>query len=617
MSRRRRTRPWWLAVGIGFAAGTVAGLSPHPVPVLLAAVGAGLIALRGRPAFAAASTGPAAAVTALLLLDPTLDPWMRLGGAVAYGIITAGIVALARHHGTGVWLVSAALAAATLVTAPRVVLEPTTEAVVTIEAERATLNLEATEQYLAREVRDGRLPGLVFGAAEHGKPIRYLAFGPAGPEHTQVRHTTRFRIGSMSKSFTALAVLRLAEDGKIDIDRPVADYLDWFKVNYPAGRNAPITVADLLRHDSGIPNSAGWQHLAGGGEDPLTDMTQELADTTLLPPGEVEYANANFVLAAQIVEQVTGQTYADYLTNHILEPLDLDATTARRPTGDDLATGYQLWFGMPVRSTAPFLDFAVPAGFITSNAPDLLTYVDHVVRSDNPIITPRIRQTLLDGTVAAPTSSVGEPFAGQRYGMGWVRGPIADVEVLWHSGGLADFNSVMVSHPDGDWAFMILINTASQVSALMPTITENVTSILTGGDQRRTTAGQTLTNTYLLVNLAVVLAGVVLAWGTATLAKQRGEPQRRNATLITGVGSTVVLGGLLFFIPSLTGFPASPLSPQDQISLFRVLTTYVPDVGWTLTVAAVACAALALASLALAFTHRTTSSARSRPDPIL
>lgn len=619
-----RTKPWWLAVGLGTSMGVLAGLSfTRPLPLALASALVGAIALRGHHRFATLNAGAACGVCVVLSLDPAVPLPARLGLSVAYGTAAAGIMLAVWWYGGRRTVAGAAAAviAAGLVVAPVVALRRDLHPIIVAERDPAVLAVDAAQEYLAGEVRDGRLPGLVFGVAEHGQVIRYAAFGTTRPGGEPIRHTTRFRIGSMSKSFTALAVLRLANEGLIDLDKPVADYLDWFDVQYPPGRG-PITVAELLHHDSGIANSAGWEFLAGSGPDPLEDLKKGLADNPLLPADEVEYANANYILAAQIIEAVTGQTYADYLTEQVLTPLGLTATTPTRPTGSDLAEGYRMWFGTPVRSTAPFLDFAVPAGFITSNAVDLLSYLDDVVRSDNPIVTSTIRRTLLDGTVSAPQSGVGEPFAGQRYAKGWVRGPIAGSEVIWHSGGLADFNSVMVSHPQGDWAFVILINTASQISSLMPAITENVTAILTGSKPPRASAATTLTNTYLVVDLALVAATLALAWGATMLTTPGRRRRRLRVPFAVGVINIAVLAALAVLLPTVTGFPARPLSPADQASLARVLTTYVPDVGWSLLIIATTSAILAVVSILALLGRRRghdevtpTSCAPDRPTP--
>ena len=591
----RRPGPWWLAAGAGAAAGVLAGLSlARPLPLALAGVIL-VLGLRGSATSTAVTAGVAGAVSTIFSLGAELALPVRAAIALTVGVAGAGVILAVRHllGRRAVTVAGVALVAMGLSVVPPIVLRRDPEPFVAELVQRTSLDVDRAQAYLAKEVRDGRLPALVFGVAEQGEPVRYVAFGTTGPHGEPVRPDTRFRIGSMSKSFTALAVVRLAHAGRIDLERPVADYLDWFAPRYPPGRE-PVTVAELLDHSSGISNSAGWELLAGGA-DPVGGMEEAVAATRLLPRGEVEYSNANYIIAAAIVEAVTGDAFADHLVREVIDPLRLTATTPHRPAGDDLARGHRLWFGVPVRSTAPFLDFAVPAGFVTSSAVDLLAYVDQVVRADSAVVTPGMRRDLLDAAVIAPHSPVGEAFAGQRYAKGWVRGPVAGIDVVWHSGGLADFNSVMVSHPEGDWSFVVLISTASQINALMPAITENVTAILHGGEAPGPGAGRTVTDTYLLVDLGVVAAALLLTWATTTLIR-RPAPARVAAI---GTVSTVVLVGLLLAAPALSGFPAAARSPDDQIAHARVLTTYVPDIGWSLLAIAGASALLAGTSLAL------------------
>ncbi|TVP53823.1 MAG: class A beta-lactamase-related serine hydrolase, partial [Gemmatimonadales bacterium] len=193
-------------------------------------------------------------------------------------------------------------------------------------------------------VDSGRSVGLGLGVFHAGEPVFSEGFGWADLEHrVPVTDSTVFRIGSVTKQFTAAAILRLAEEGALSLD----DELTRFLPDYPTGDH-PITVRHLLNHTSGIPNytalGAAW--LSGITLDRSHDeMLALFQDEPLdFEPGQrFAYSNSGYYLLGMVIEEVTGRPYDEFMEEDIFEPLGLRDTSYcwERPIVARRARGYQ------------------------------------------------------------------------------------------------------------------------------------------------------------------------------------------------------------------------------------------------------------------------------------
>jgi CubicO group peptidase (beta-lactamase class C family) len=156
---------------------------------------------------------------------------------------------------------------------------------------------QAIDDYIQSEMQKAHIPGLALVIVQGDQVVHSRGFGIASPEGRPVTPRTPFIIGSLSKSFTALAILQLAEAGKIDLDAPVQRYLPWFQ-GADAAVSRSITVRHLLNQTGGFPESAGQRSLADGysGDDALEREVRSYQDIQLSPPlGSVmRYSNANY-----------------------------------------------------------------------------------------------------------------------------------------------------------------------------------------------------------------------------------------------------------------------------------------------------------------------------------
>ena len=225
-----------------------------------------------------------------------------------------------------------------------------------------------------------QVPGIAVGIGVGDEVVLATGHGMADLERgLPVTATTRFRIASHSKVFTTTAIMQLVEQGRLRLDDRVADHLDWFAPE--AGTDderAHITVRHLLTHSSGLTRDGTTTHWHTGRFPSLDELVASVADMPVFGTVEhLKYSNIAFTLAGQVIESVTGRSYEEHLTEAIVEPLGLSATTPDLP--DDLsehAVGYPRF--LPGRDRPPFDHAEAGAmnsatGF-SSNVVDLLRW---------------------------------------------------------------------------------------------------------------------------------------------------------------------------------------------------------------------------------------------------
>lgn len=212
--------------------------------------------------------------------------------------------------------------------------------------------LGEVEAFVEREAQRARLPGVAFAVSDRSGVLIARGHGMADPAGTPIDADTPFQIGSLTKSFTALAIVQLAAAGKLELDAPVENYLPGFRAA-GTGPAAPITVRHLLNQTSGIPVSAGFG--SGSRDDRVAQLHALASDHRAAAPGTAfEYSNANYELLGLIVEQVSGVSYAEQVQGAIFAPLgmshsDVDPAAAVKR---GLAHGHQNWLGVNVSTRA-------------------------------------------------------------------------------------------------------------------------------------------------------------------------------------------------------------------------------------------------------------------------
>lgn len=231
---------------------------------------------------------------------------------------------------------------------------------------------------IAERMEKSHIPGAAISIVKDGKIIFTKGYGVGDVEKKNpvVPDKTIFRIGSITKVFSALAVVQLADKGKINLDDDVNKYLRGMQV--PAAFSRPITFADLLTHTSGLDEISPGRRTSNEAEVIPLDTFLKTRIVRQFPPGEViSYSTYNPALAALIVEQITGTPFRTYLQTNVFAPLKMGRTSItaiRKEYQQDLATGYEYQDGKYQK--LPFQWFhTYPASDINSTATDMARFM--------------------------------------------------------------------------------------------------------------------------------------------------------------------------------------------------------------------------------------------------
>jgi CubicO group peptidase (beta-lactamase class C family) len=396
----------------------------------------------------------------------------------------------------------------------------------------ASPDYNAVDAYLAAQMKDMNIPGLAVGIV-HGDHVEHLqAFGSSQPGGPAITAQTPFLLGSVSKSFTALGIMQLAEAGAIDLDSPVQRYLPWFSTQ-EANAAARITVRQLLYQTSGISHTAGQDLLLSYDFSPgaRERMVSALSTVPLAhAPGTVfEYSNMNYVILGLVIEVVTGQHYDQYIQEHIFQPLDMKNSYANPALARlrGLAQGHRYWFGFPMNEEAiPIASGAVPAGYLASSAEDLTHYLI-MQMNDGQYEGKRVISTTGLFDLHRPGVRIDrEEGTDTFYAMGWFVGSTGGIQAQYHNGILPDYHANLVLLPDTNRGIAVLINAGnSLMSAQLDRVAAGVAALVSAGQPPQPSPAWV----YGLHAMAAlpVLQLLGFLWAAAAIARWGADPERR------------------------------------------------------------------------------------------
>jgi D-alanyl-D-alanine carboxypeptidase len=222
------------------------------------------------------------------------------------------------------------------------------------------------------------IPGVAVGVVSDQDLVWSKGFGFADIKaKAPMTATTKFRMASNSKLFTAIAIMQLREEGKLGLDDPVARYLPWFKAKPAGDDDGPITIEQLLSHSSGLQREAGDHWVSY--KFPSADELQRLyADrqAAFAPSVRWKYSNLAYAVAGLVVEKVSGEKWADYVERNIFKPLDMNGSSVDKNV-PGLAVPYGRRMPDGTREVLPFVDargMAAATG-ITSDVEDMAKFM--------------------------------------------------------------------------------------------------------------------------------------------------------------------------------------------------------------------------------------------------
>jgi len=326
--------------------------------------------------------------------------------------------------------------------------------------------LPEVDQIFRRYAAEKKIPGMVWGVVIDGRLAHVESAGVRDrSSDAPVTAGTVFRIASMTKSFTALAILKLRDEGKLSLEDPVSKWLPEFaRMELPTRDTAPLRIRQLLSHSAGFPEDNPWgdQQLNATDADLTAWLRRGIPFST--PPGtRYEYSNYAFGLLGRIVTKASGMPYEKYVGAEILAKLRMDASTfefSEVPTGDR-AVGYRLEADGTYLEEAPLPQGAFgSAGGLLTTATDLGKYLAFHLSAwparDDPEAGPVHRGSVREMshmwtpsnlTVARPGGALRAVETGYGYGLR-ITTDCRFEHIVGHGGGLPGFGSYMAWLPD-------------------------------------------------------------------------------------------------------------------------------------------------------------------------
>ena len=393
------------------------------------------------------------------------------------------------------------------------------------------LDFETIDKQLAEDVKNYHIPGMAVAVVDKDGALFEKTYGVCdNPERP-------FIIGSMSKSFTALAIMQLVEQGKVDLDASIDEYIngdEWFAAGTDHKR---ITVRDLLNQTSGIQTYQAMGKLKS---------TESY--------GSHVYANGNYGLLGLIVEAASGMNYEEYVTTYIFEPLKMSQATASLEKAKEkgLLPGYRNYYGIPVAGEPDYPIMHekgkwtnIPGGYLCASLSDMEKYLQMYLRGGEDIITEQSIQSMFYDNVPD-----GE---GGFYGMGWVYSTESMcMPVLNHAGLVENYTCNMFILPEKEIAIIVMVNMNDYLvgngllaDVVMPLF----------GMEKQLGPNEYLKQ-HLMIDAAVLLLLLISLYPVITLKKWKQKSENKKIFVFDMLRHLVLPAALLVVLPCM-GTPLS------------------------------------------------------------
>ncbi len=366
---------------------------------------------------------------------------------------------------------------------------------------RPSLNTQRLDHYVMRMMDAYDVPGVGLAVVEDGEITYVRGYGVRDvTTRAPVTPDTQFATGSVTKSFTALGMMLVVEEGLVDLDAPVVRYLPEFRLADPVATQA-VTVRHLLTHTSGLARDDASSF------DPQITRPEIVATAATTPlvgrPGDrFEYSNVNTVIAGVIVERLTGTSWEAFTRERILEPLGMTAASLSIPElkqQHDFASPHEPDVLRGVRTTEFLATRAdAPAGALNASAAEMARYVRFQLMDAPPLVSRASLSEMHRGQIAAPGANLsGEIYAQARevaahpgrvppplvtnaeYGLYWAVERFLGERLVQHGGNSTGFTANVTLLPERRSGVVILTN-ADRADYFVETLRLHVAELLLG-----------------------------------------------------------------------------------------------------------------------------------------
>ncbi len=309
------------------------------------------------------------------------------------------------------------------------------------------------------------IPGISVGIVTDQDLIWSNGYGYSNIESERPASAdTIYSICSISKLFTSIGIMQLRDADKLTLRDPVGDHLDWFNISQAHDGSGPITIESLLTHSSGLPRESDFPYWRGP-DFPFPSreqMIERLGTQQTLYPAQRHYQYSNLALsiAGEIVQARSGQAYPDYITDNILDPLNMTSTRSHYPEelrGEQLAIGYSGLSRSGTRDPVkPFFTAGIsPAAGFTSSVDDLARFASWQFR-----LLEEGGHEVLDANTLREMQRIHwlDADDGWMFGLGFELWNVNDIAVAGHGGGCPGYITNFLVAPRQEIAVIALTN---------------------------------------------------------------------------------------------------------------------------------------------------------------
>ncbi len=333
--------------------------------------------------------------------------------------------------------------------------------------------MESLERFITEQLAAWEAPGCAVAAVRNGKVELAGGWGLRDREAgLPVTRDTLFAIGSTTKAFTATTVGALVDEGLLEWDRPLRDYVPEVRLDDPFVSDR-LTITDLLSHRSGLPrHDLTWVGQPGRSRAEIVRALRFLPLSKDLRQ-QFQYCNLGYVVAGHVVEALSGVPWEDFTRRRLLEPLGMRRTNLsvdEMLADDDHATAYTRRDGVVVHVPQRPLPAIAPAGAINSSAADmarwLLVQLAGGQLDGTTVMSPATAKLQRTPHMVIPGFGEVPGLSAYAYGLGWLNGRYREHEIAMHDGGIDGFTTHCMLLPDDGIGVVVLTNTSAAMMHL-------------------------------------------------------------------------------------------------------------------------------------------------------
>jgi putative pyoverdin transport system ATP-binding/permease protein len=379
---------------------------------------------------------------------------------------------------------------------------------------KSSISEEKRIAILVKEVmKKAKVPGVSITIINKEK-TQYLNYGYENKEKKQkTSKDVYYELGSMSKAYTALGILLLEDEGKLSLDDSVTKYLPWFHVSYNGlhdkkriNQEVDLTLYQLLHHTSGIPFKTIGDIPEGNTDTMLYETVSNINGIELdyYPGDRFQYATINYDILGLIIQEITGQSYEEFIKQNILTPLGLTHTCLFKKDVEEigeLSSGYKITRFRPIEYKAPIYRGNTPAGYIYSNSVDMERWLR--IQMGLIPVDEQYKRIIDKSHIGDITVNSTNDYL---YGGGWsinIKG-----NDIRHGGSNPTYSSMIIMKPEDELGICVLTNLNSNAADYLA---ENILNIIEGKkvDKYKKDSYLTLDMGFTLISIASVLLTVL------------------------------------------------------------------------------------------------------------